>query len=283
MPMVPVRCSAKSWGIIQSVIMTSHYFAQSRSVVSRRGIQNADCKPATSLRSKLTIKSEKVDLVCSSAAVKLEEEEAKISGNVYLLVLHMSYFCFNLCRSSGFGSRWRLLHMCSICLLLVAKAQNSLSIFTLECITIGNFCLANLQYDHVLCFVSVAGSGNPVKTEADAPTLRSHSRRRRQLKVEYEKDGSDPQVKTELWEPPDWKKQLGYIRDMRSSRDAPVDNMGADKCYDADAPAHVGVCLRCLFLSKSVYWLTGICLLASSAGTGEAVPGFGLSNVVQSN
>lgn len=63
--------------------MTSHYFAQSRSVVTRRGAQNAAYKPATSLKSKLTIQPEKDDLVSSSAVVKLEEEEAKISGNVY--------------------------------------------------------------------------------------------------------------------------------------------------------------------------------------------------------
>lgn len=75
------------------------------------------------------------------------------------------------------------------------------------------------------------------KTETNAVPL-SSPRRRRQLKVEY--DGVSP-VKTEHWEPPEWKKQLGFIREMRSSRDAPVDNMGAEKCYDTEAPAHVGV------------------------------------------
>ncbi|KAM6940910.1 endonuclease III-like protein 1 [Lycodopsis pacificus] len=69
--------------------------------------------------------------------------------------------------------------------------------------------------------------------------LSSHSRRKRQVKVEYEKDEGVTPVKTEHWEPPDWKKQLGYIREMRSCRDAPVDNMGAKKCYDPEAPAHV--------------------------------------------
>ncbi|XP_059202674.1 endonuclease III-like protein 1 isoform X2 [Centropristis striata] len=77
------------------------------------------------------------------------------------------------------------------------------------------------------------------KTEADTLPLSSQSRRRRQLKVEYEEDEGVPAVKTELWEPPDWKKQLGYIREMRSGRDAPVDKMGAEKCYDTEAPAHV--------------------------------------------
>lgn len=79
------------------------------------------------------------------------------------------------------------------------------------------------------------------KTEPDVLPLSSHSRRRRQLKVEYDEDEGDKPVKTEHWEPPDWKKQLGYIREMRSGRDAPVDSMGAEKCYDAAAPAHVGV------------------------------------------
>lgn len=96
---------------------------------------------------------------------------------------------------------------------------------------------------NVLCFVSDADPGNPLKTEEDAPT---RSRRRRQLKVEYEEERSVPPMKTEHWEPPHWEKQLGCIRAMRSSRDAPVDNMGADKCYDEDAPAHVGVFWVCV-------------------------------------
>lgn len=57
--------------------------------------------------------------------------------------------------------------------------------------------------------------------------------------MEYDTDEGITPVKTEHWEPPDWKKQLGYIREMRSGRDAPVDNMGAEKCYDTEAPAHV--------------------------------------------
>lgn len=80
-----------------------------------------------------------------------------------------------------------------------------------------------------------------LKTEKATLTLPSHSRRRRQLKVEYDKDEGVSPVKRELWEPLDWKKQLGYIREMRSGRDAPVDSMGAEKCYDTEAPAHVGM------------------------------------------
>ncbi|XP_037620952.1 endonuclease III-like protein 1 [Sebastes umbrosus] len=86
---------------------------------------------------------------------------------------------------------------------------------------------------------SLSAGGCHPKTETDTLPLSSHSRRRRQLKVEYDKDEGVTPVKTEHWEPPDWKKQLGYIREMRSGRDAPVDSMGAEKCYDREAPAHV--------------------------------------------
>lgn len=64
------------------------------------------------------------------------------------------------------------------------------------------------------------------------PILR---RRRAQVKVEY-----DGKVEPKHWEPPDWSKQLGHVRQMRSARDAPVDLMGAEKCYDTHAPDEVG-------------------------------------------
>ncbi|XP_036829668.1 endonuclease III-like protein 1 isoform X1 [Oncorhynchus mykiss] len=64
-----------------------------------------------------------------------------------------------------------------------------------------------------------------------APILR---RRRGQVKVEY--DGKE---EPKHWEPPDWSKQLGHVRQMRSARDAPVDLMGAEKCYDTHAPDEV--------------------------------------------
>lgn len=77
--------------------------------------------------------------------------------------------------------------------------------------------------------------------QTEAPSLPPHGRRRRPVKVEYDRDSELSHVKTERWEPPDWTKQLGFIREMRSGRDAPVDNMGAEKCYDTEAPAHVSV------------------------------------------
>ncbi|XP_074540568.1 endonuclease III-like protein 1 [Halichoeres trimaculatus] len=81
------------------------------------------------------------------------------------------------------------------------------------------------------------GTTHP-KSETVTVPLSSHSRRRKQLKVEYDEDDGVKPVKAEHWEPPDWKKQLGFIREMRSSHDAPVDKMGAEKCYDSEAPAH---------------------------------------------
>lgn len=76
------------------------------------------------------------------------------------------------------------------------------------------------------------------KTESQTAPLPSHSRRRRHLKVEYVKE-EDTQIKREHWEPAEWKKQLEHIREMRSHRDAPVDNMGAEKCYDHNVPAKI--------------------------------------------
>ncbi|XP_076845547.1 endonuclease III-like protein 1 isoform X2 [Brachyhypopomus gauderio] len=57
--------------------------------------------------------------------------------------------------------------------------------------------------------------------------------RRGHVKMEYEDE--EPRVKKEVWEPPDWRRQLSFIREMRSGRDAPVDHMGAEKCYDPQA------------------------------------------------
>uniref|UniRef100_A0A4W5LF03 Uncharacterized protein n=1 Tax=Hucho hucho TaxID=62062 RepID=A0A4W5LF03_9TELE len=80
------------------------------------------------------------------------------------------------------------------------------------------------------------GKAEPGKAEPLlplAPIL--HRRRRGQVKVEY-----DGKVEPKHWEPPDWSKQLGHVRQMRSARDAPVDLMGAEKCYDTHAPDEVG-------------------------------------------
>ncbi|XP_063058697.1 endonuclease III-like protein 1 [Engraulis encrasicolus] len=65
--------------------------------------------------------------------------------------------------------------------------------------------------------------------------------RRTRLKVEYDMENSSTTAvkKEETWEPNGWRLQLANIREMRSTRDAPVDQMGAAKCYDADAAPEV--------------------------------------------
>ncbi|XP_048408315.1 endonuclease III-like protein 1 isoform X2 [Stegostoma tigrinum] len=37
------------------------------------------------------------------------------------------------------------------------------------------------------------------------------------------------------WEPENWREQLDNIREMRKGRDAPVDHMGAEQCFDKTA------------------------------------------------
>ncbi|XP_041789220.1 endonuclease III-like protein 1 [Chelmon rostratus] len=178
--MLHVRCSTRVCYVVQYFIMASPYFVQSRSVITRSGNQSSGGTPAASLRSKLTNRRRNADPV-SPAAVKVEEEEARISE----------------------------------------QRSSSAPLSTGGC-------------------PEILPTGRPhPKTESGTPTLLSHGRRRRQLKVEYDKDEGVMPVKAEHWDPPEWKKQLGYIREMRSSRDAPVDNMGAEKCYDTEAPAHV--------------------------------------------
>ncbi|XP_075035430.1 endonuclease III-like protein 1 [Mixophyes fleayi] len=54
------------------------------------------------------------------------------------------------------------------------------------------------------------------------------------VRVEYE----DTEKKLK-WEPKNWKEELENIRQMRRGRDAPVDEMGAEKCYDQSAPPEV--------------------------------------------
>lgn len=71
-----------------------------------------------------------------------------------------------------------------------------------------------------------------------APSRPPRTLRRGHVKVEYE-DNEGTCVKKERWEPPDWWRQLSFIREMRSGRDAPVDQMGAEKCYDSHAPPEV--------------------------------------------
>ncbi|KAG3258966.1 endonuclease III-like protein 1 isoform X1 [Ictidomys tridecemlineatus] len=48
-------------------------------------------------------------------------------------------------------------------------------------------------------------------------------------------EGAEP-LKVSAWEPQGWQQQLANIRTMRSKKDAPVDQLGAEHCYDPSAP-----------------------------------------------
>ena len=77
---------------------------------------------------------------------------------------------------------------------------------------------------------------------------------RRHIKIEYEKrhedssrddkktedvaakkrkkDKSTSQTQGSTWQPPNWREQLANIREMRKTRDAPVDSQGCEKTAD---------------------------------------------------
>ncbi|NXH14482.1 NTH protein, partial [Bucco capensis] len=71
------------------------------------------------------------------------------------------------------------------------------------------------------------------------------SRRRKNITIAYESgqgNGAEQGVsepQRARWEPKDWQQQLENIREMRRSRDAPVDEMGVQKCFDSSAPPQV--------------------------------------------
>ncbi|XP_059548729.1 endonuclease III-like protein 1 isoform X3 [Myotis daubentonii] len=69
-------------------------------------------------------------------------------------------------------------------------------------------------------------------------------RKTQSLKVAYEaSDGEKGEgikpLKVPSWEPQDWQQQLANIRTMRSEKDAPVDQLGAEHCYDPSVPPKV--------------------------------------------
>ena len=53
------------------------------------------------------------------------------------------------------------------------------------------------------------------------------------------KDTSAGQAPSSDWEPANWREQLANIREMRKSRDAPVDSQGCEKTADADETPEV--------------------------------------------
>ncbi|XP_068002580.1 endonuclease III-like protein 1 isoform X1 [Melanerpes formicivorus] len=71
------------------------------------------------------------------------------------------------------------------------------------------------------------------------------SRRRQSVAIAYESgqgDGAEQsraEPQRPRWEPRNWQQQLENIREMRRSRDAPVDQMGVQKCFDSSAAPKV--------------------------------------------
>ncbi|XP_054445171.1 endonuclease III-like protein 1 isoform X1 [Pteronotus mesoamericanus] len=69
-------------------------------------------------------------------------------------------------------------------------------------------------------------------------------RKAQSLNVAYEAsdgekaEGTKP-LKVPSWEPQDWQQQLANIRTMRSGKDAPVDQLGVEHCYDPRVPPKV--------------------------------------------
>ncbi|XP_070317131.1 endonuclease III-like protein 1 isoform X2 [Odocoileus virginianus] len=69
-------------------------------------------------------------------------------------------------------------------------------------------------------------------------------RKARRLSVAYEasegEKGEGPErLQAPSWEPQDWRRQLDNIRTMRSGKDAPVDQLGAEHCFDPSASPKV--------------------------------------------
>ncbi|OWK11046.1 NTHL1 [Cervus elaphus hippelaphus] len=69
-------------------------------------------------------------------------------------------------------------------------------------------------------------------------------RKARRLSVAYEasegEKGEGPErLQAPSWEPQDWRLQLDNIRTMRSGKDAPVDLLGAEHCFDPSASPKV--------------------------------------------
>ncbi|KAK7801956.1 hypothetical protein U0070_005943 [Myodes glareolus] len=85
-------------------------------------------------------------------------------------------------------------------------------------------------------------AGTQAETQQESSAVKG--RQTRKLRVAYEVSGGEKDEDTEplkvpTWEPQNWQQQLANIRIMRSKKDAPVDQLGAEHCYDASAPPKV--------------------------------------------
>ena len=86
-----------------------------------------------------------------------------------------------------------------------------------------------------------------IKVEEDTTyqslqTNNGHSVKTEEVKLENsvcDQELNNTSVKKEKWEPPDWRKQLENINEMRKNRGAPVDTMGCDVISDVLASPQV--------------------------------------------
>uniref|UniRef100_A0A8B9TPD1 Endonuclease III-like protein 1 n=1 Tax=Anas platyrhynchos TaxID=8839 RepID=A0A8B9TPD1_ANAPL len=79
-----------------------------------------------------------------------------------------------------------------------------------------------------------AGTGAAASRAPSAGSAPKRRRRGKSSAIAYEPEPPEPK-----WEPENWRQQLERIREMRRARDAPVDEMGVEKCYDSSAPPQV--------------------------------------------
>ncbi|XP_025130382.2 endonuclease III-like protein 1 isoform X2 [Bubalus bubalis] len=89
----------------------------------------------------------------------------------------------------------------------------------------------------------------PLRSGEAAAERKSYSpvkrrRKARRLSVAYEASEGEggegaERLQAPSWQPQDWRQQLDNIRTMRSAKDAPVDQLGAEHCFDPSASPKV--------------------------------------------
>lgn len=86
-------------------------------------------------------------------------------------------------------------------------------------------------------------SGRDVESMKRGTKRKSNDKKSSAMKTEAEASGKEnesaPESNTDekqaKWEPKNWQQLLANIREMRKERNAPVDTMGCDKCYDENS------------------------------------------------
>uniref|UniRef100_A0A8D0H0I0 Nth like DNA glycosylase 1 n=1 Tax=Sphenodon punctatus TaxID=8508 RepID=A0A8D0H0I0_SPHPU len=104
-----------------------------------------------------------------------------------------------------------------------------------------------------------------------APTRRKEKRVSIAYETSGKEAGGEADAKKPKWEPKNWPEQLANIREMRKGRDAPVDQMGAEKCFDSRAPPEV---------TSGSRWRCVTSLLANSSQTQGQRSGGGQVNII---